>query len=49
MVSNVLPKPIPALNAEQWATVEKEMKRKPSKKDAERLKRVKKTFKNCPL
>jgi hypothetical protein len=26
-----------------------EMKRKPSKKDVERLKRVKKTFKNCPL
>ncbi|HUK85375.1 MAG TPA: hypothetical protein VLU95_05905 [Candidatus Acidoferrum sp.] len=45
----MLPKPIPALDAEQWATVEKEMKRKPSKKDLERAKRAKKTFKNYPL
>lgn len=48
-MSKMLPKPIPPLNEEQWATVEKEMKRKPSKKDVERLERVKKTFKNCPL
>ena len=47
-MKDMLPKPIPTSNAEQWATVEKEMKRKPSKKDVERLKRVKKTFKNCP-
>ncbi|MFB3890143.1 MAG: hypothetical protein ACE14S_11675 [Candidatus Bathyarchaeia archaeon] len=45
----MLPKPIPPLTDEQWAVVEKEMKRKPSKKDAERLKRIERTFKNCPL
>jgi uncharacterized protein YneF (UPF0154 family) len=44
----MLPKPIPPLNEEQWAAVEKEMQRKPSKKDVERVKRAKKTFKNYP-
>ena len=37
------------LTEEQWAAVEKELKRKPSKADIERIKRAKETFKNCPL
>jgi len=45
----MLPKPIPALNEEQWETVEREMKRQPSRKDVSRVKRAKETFKNCPL
>jgi uncharacterized protein YneF (UPF0154 family) len=45
----MLPKPIPPLNEEQWAAVQKEIKRKPSKKDIKRIKRAKETFKNCPL
>jgi uncharacterized protein YneF (UPF0154 family) len=44
----MLPKPIPPLNEEQWAAVEKEMKRKPSQKDIKRVKRVKATFKYHP-
>jgi uncharacterized protein YneF (UPF0154 family) len=45
----MLPEPIPPMTEEQWAAIEKEMKRKPSKADIERIKRAKKTFKNCPL
>jgi len=45
----MLPEPIPPLTEEQWATVVKELKRKPSKADIERIKRAKETFKNCRL
>jgi uncharacterized protein YneF (UPF0154 family) len=45
----MLLEPIPPMTEEQWAAIEKEMKRKPSKADIERIKRAKKTFKNCPL
>jgi hypothetical protein len=45
----MLPEPVPSLTEEQWAVVEKELKRKPSKADIERIKRAKETFKNCPL
>ncbi len=45
----LLPEPVPPLTDEQWAVVVKEMKRKPNKKDLERVKRAKEAFKNCPL
>lgn len=45
----MLPKGVPPLADEQWAAVEKELKRKPSKADIKRIKRAKETFKNYPL
>ncbi len=45
----MLPKPIPALDSDQWAAVEKEIKRKPTVTDETRYKRATETFKNCPL
>lgn len=47
--SEMLPKAVPPLNDEQWAVVENEIKRKPDKKDIERFKKIKETFKNIPL
>jgi len=43
------PKPIPLLNEEQFALIQKEMKRTPSKEDVKRIKRAKETFKDCRL
>jgi len=34
---------------EQWKQLQKEIKRKPSKGDIERIKRAKERFKNYPL
>ena len=45
----MLPKPIPALDSEQWAAIEKGIKRKPTKADEVRYKRATETFKNRPL
>lgn len=45
----MLPKPIPALDSEQWKAVQKEIKRKPTKADEKRYRRATETFKNCPL
>jgi hypothetical protein len=38
----MLPKPIPALDSEQWEAIEKEIKRKPTKADEARYKRQRK-------
>jgi len=45
----MIPEPITPLTEEQWAAVLKEIKRKPSKVDIERIKRAKETFKNCTI
>lgn len=43
------PKPIPSLSEKQFAQIQKEIERKPSKKDIERIKRAKEIFKDCDL
>jgi len=43
------PKPIPSLNEEQFKVIQEEMKKTPSENDLKRIKRVKETFKRCPV
>jgi hypothetical protein len=43
------PKPIPELTKEQFAVVQKEMKRTPSKRDIERIERAKETVKRYSI
>lgn len=43
------PKGIPPLTEEQWAVVEGEIKRKPTKKEIERFKQIKEIFKDVSL
>jgi hypothetical protein len=43
------PKPIPELTREQFAEVRKEIKRTPSRKDIERIKRAKETVKRYSI
>ena len=45
----MLPKAIPDLTEEQFTFLKKEMERKPSKKDIQRIERVKKLFNDYPL
>jgi len=45
----MLPKPIPPLTEEQFDEIRKELERKPSKEDIERIKRAKETFKKYQL
>jgi hypothetical protein len=45
----MLPKGIPPFDEEQWKALEKELKRKPTKKDEERYRRATEAFRNCSL
>lgn len=45
----MLPRPIPLLTEEQFEFIENEVKRKPTKGEIERIKRIKKRFKNTKL
>jgi len=45
----MLPKPVRPLTKTQWSAIEADMKRKPSAKDIERVKRVKENFKNYDI